>query len=316
MAGRRTVLSGLAGTNGEGEGMALGETIFVSDLLYGFCAGLPVCPFCCFFAQKLAMARFKIILEYEGTRYAGWQVQQGERTVQGAFFDACRQLFDNRKFEFYGAGRTDGGVHALQQVAHLDVDTDLSPQRIRFGLNDRLPYDINVLGCEPAHPRFHARYDATARSYLYLISHRRTAFGKANVWWVKDNLDLAKMREAAKCLTGMKDFASFTDKDAETTSTKVEVMWVDVLDQGDLTGIHIVGSHFLWKMVRRMTGVMVEAGRGKLSPGQIESFFGKRSDIPAKLTAPASGLYLEQIYYRYDAPKRGMDVMPHILRLG
>lgn len=261
------------------------------------------------------MARFKITLEYEGTRYAGWQVQQGERTVQGAFFDACRQLFDNRKFEFYGAGRTDGGVHALQQVAHLDVDTDLSAQRIRFGLNDRLPYDINVLDCETAHPKFHARYDATARSYLYLISHRRTAFGKANVWWVKDKLDLAKMREAAKQLTGMKDFASFTDKDAETTSTKVEVMWVDVLNQGDLTGIHIVGSHFLWKMVRRMVGVMVETGRGKLPPKQIETFFGKRSDIPAKLTAPASGLYLEQIYYQNHPPRRGMEVMPQILRL-
>jgi tRNA pseudouridine38-40 synthase len=271
-------------------------------------------PFCPFFAKK-RMARFKITLEYEGTRYAGWQVQQNERTVQGAFFDACRELFDNRKFEFYGAGRTDAGVHALCQVAHLDVDTDLSAERVRFGLNDRLPHDVNVLACETTHPKFHARYDASARSYLFLISHRRTAFGKANVWWVKDKLDLGKMREAAKHLTGMKDFASFTDKNAETTSTKVEVMWVDIHAQGDLTGIHIVGSHFLWKMVRRMVGVLVEVGRGKMQPSQVPSLFGNRSDIPAKLTAPSSGLFLENVYYNNQAPKRGAEIVPQILRL-
>lgn len=261
------------------------------------------------------MARFKITLEYEGTRYAGWQVQQNERSVQGAFFDACRQLFDNQKFEFYGAGRTDGGVHALMQVAHLDVPTNLTPEKVKFGLNDRLPYDINVLTVEKASPQFHARFDATARGYLFLISHRRTAFGKANVWWVKDKLDLAKMQQAAKYLVGLKDFASFTDKDAESASTKVEVMWVDIHAQGDLTGIHIVGSHFLWKMVRRMVGVLVEVGRGKLSPEQIPLFFEKRSEIPAKLTAPASGLYLENVCYNNQPPRRGIQVVPQILRL-
>lgn len=261
------------------------------------------------------MARFKITLEYDGTRYAGWQLQRGEKTVQGAFFDACKLLFPNKKFEFYGAGRTDAGVHALEQIAHLDVQTDLSPQRIQYGLNDKLPHDINVLLVEPASPKFHARYDATARSYIYLISHRRSAFGKGNIWWVKDELSIEKMNRAAQQLQGFKDFKSFTDKNAETESTKVDVHWVDVLPVGDLTAIHVVGSHFLWKMVRRMVGVLVEAGRGKLTPEEIEQFFNGRSEVPARLTAPPSGLYLEQVYYNKEQPKRGKTLVPQILRL-
>ncbi len=261
------------------------------------------------------MARFKITLEYDGTRYAGWQLQKGEKTVQGAFFDACKLLFPNKKFEFYGAGRTDAGVHALEQTAHLEVDTDLSLQRIQYGLNDKLPYDINVLLVEQAAQKFHARYDATARSYIYLISHRRSAFGKGNIWWVKDALSIEKMNRAAQQLQGFKDYQSFTDKNAETESTKVEVMWVDILPVGDLTAIHVVGSHFLWKMVRRMVGVIVEAGRGNLNGSEIEQFFSGRNEVPARLTAPPSGLYLEKVYYNKEQPRRGKSLVPQILRL-
>lgn len=261
------------------------------------------------------MARFKITLEYDGSRYAGWQLQKGEKTIQGACFDACKELFTGKKFEFYGSGRTDAGVHALEQVAHLDVDTELTPQRIQFGLNDHLPYDINILLVEPASPRFHARYDATARSYIYLISHRRTAFGKGNVWWIKDALSIEKMNRAAQLLHGFKDFQSFTDPNAETESTKVEIKWVDVLPMGDLTAIHVVGSHFLWKMVRRMVGVVVEAGRGRLQPKEIEGLFAAHSPIAAKLTAPPSGLYLDRVYYQKELPARGREIVPQILRL-
>jgi tRNA pseudouridine38-40 synthase len=261
------------------------------------------------------MARFKLTIEYDGTRYNGWQVQKGEKTIQGAFFDACKALFGNQKFEFYGSGRTDGGVHAFAQVAHLDVETRLSPEKIKFGLNDKLPHDIAVLSVETAHPKFHARYDATARSYIYLISHRRSAFGKPFAWWIKDVLNHQKMEEAAKALTGFKDFKSFTDKDAETTSTKVELMWIDIHRMEDITAIHIVGSHFLWKMVRRLTGVLVEAGRGKLSIAQIEGMFEKHSGIPAKLTAPSAGLYLDKVYFNNETPHRGRQVVPFLLRL-
>ena len=225
-------------------------------------------------------------------------MQKGGKTIQGELIDACRELFKDSEVDLFGAGRTDGGVHAIGQVAHLGVETDLLPLKIKYGINDRLPSDICVKNVEEAHPKFHARHDANARSYVYQISRRRTAFGKKYVWWIKDQLDVSLMNEAAKNFTGLKDYRYFTDEDAEQTSTKVEILHAAVAEFGDMIVFHVVGSHFLWKQVRRMTGVLVEAGRGKLSPAEVASFFRIKTDIPAKLTAPPSGLFLERVYYR------------------
>jgi len=203
-----------------------------------------------------------------------------------------------KEIDLFGAGRTDGGVHASGQVAHLGVETDLAPLKIKYGINDRLPPDICIINVEEAHPKFHARHDANARSYIYQISRRRTAFGKKYVWWIKDRLDVDLMNEAAAHFPGMKDYRYFTDESQEQSSTKVEILHAKVNDFGDMLVFHVVGSHFLWKQVRRMTGVLVEVGRGKLPPGDVASFFRLRSDIPAKLTAPPSGLFLERIYYK------------------
>lgn len=133
------------------------------------------------------MSRFRLYIEYEGTRYSGWQIQQNARTVQGEISAAVKSIFKTGNFELYGSGRTDAGVHALLQTAHLDVKTMLAPEIIRMKLNDELPADINILEAEKAPASFHARHDAIARSYLYQISRRRTAFGKRYVWWIKTN---------------------------------------------------------------------------------------------------------------------------------
>jgi tRNA pseudouridine38-40 synthase len=244
------------------------------------------------------MPRFKLTIEYEGTRYSGWQMQKGGKTIQGEILDACRDLFENKVIDLYGAGRTDSGVHATGQVAHLDVDTDLPALRIKYGINDRLPPDICILDVEPADSKFHARHNAVARSYIYQISRRRTAFGKKFVWWIKDDLSAELMKKAAKQFVGLKDFRNFTDPQQEQGSTKAEVLNARVKEFGDLLIFHVIGSHFLWKQVRRMTGVLVEVGRGKLSPADVTSFFKGTADIPAKLTAPPSGLFLEKVYYR------------------
>jgi tRNA pseudouridine38-40 synthase len=244
------------------------------------------------------MSKFKLTIEYEGTRYSGWQMQKGGKTIQGEILDASRELFGTEKLDIAGAGRTDGGVHALGQVAHLEVDTDLVPLKIKYGINDRLPPDISIINIEEAHPKFHARFDANARSYIYQISRRRTAFGKKIVWWIKDPLDINLMNEAAKHFPGLKDYRYFTDEEGEQSSTKVEILNAKVIDFGDMLVFHIVGSHFLWKQVRRMTGVLVEVGRGKLSPADVATFFKIKTDIPAKLTAPPSGLFLEKVYYK------------------
>ncbi len=243
------------------------------------------------------MARFKVFLEYEGTRYSGWQIQKNARTVQGEITAALRDVLQSTEFEFYGSGRTDAGVHALMQVAHLEAKTMLAPEILRMKLNDILPADINVLEIEKTTKEFHARHDATSRSYLYQISRRRTAFGKRYVWWVKDKLDFEDMQKASRLFVGMKDFQSFTADDPEEKSTKVEIEGIELAESGGLILIRIVGSHFIWKMVRQIVGVLVEAGRGKLGIGEIQAMFAKRSTAPARLTAPPSGLFLESVEY-------------------
>jgi len=258
------------------------------------------------------MARFKLTIEYEGTRFSGWQVQKNARTVQGEINAAIGKVFGTHNFEFYGSGRTDAGVHALQQAAHLDIKTTLAPEIIRLKLNDELPADINIIEVEKAHPDFHARHDALARSYLYQISRRRTAFGKKFVWWVKDPLDIVKMRQTAELFQGLKDFQSFTADDPEEKSTKVHVNSIDVQQSGDLILIRIVGSHFIWKMVRQIIGVLAEVGRGAMPINDVKKFLHTKSDTPAKMTAPPSGLFLERVYYKGDVWLKELKPMMEI----
>ncbi|HKB86660.1 MAG TPA: tRNA pseudouridine(38-40) synthase TruA [Ignavibacteriaceae bacterium] len=249
------------------------------------------------------MARFKLFIEYDGTRYSGWQKQPGQtstRTIQGALYKAAEEIFKNENVDIQGSGRTDSGVHALSQIAHLDVRTMLAPEIIRMKLNDALPYDINILEVEKTHPKFHARHDAVKRSYIYRISTKRTAFGKNFVWWVKDKLDFDAMKKAAEQFKGMHDFSSFSDQDPKDKSTKVLVDDVQVVKEGDIILIRITGSHFLWKMVRRMVGILVEVGRRKMTGADIKIFLITRSKEPAQYTAPPSGLFLEQVYYKGD----------------
>ena len=246
--------------------------------------------------------KFKLFVEYEGTRYSGWQVQQNARTVQGEIMAACHTLFQTADFEVYGSGRTDAGVHALEQIAHLSVKTMLAPHIIRMKLNYELPADINIIGVEKAPRDWHARHDAVARTYLYQISRRRTALGKRFVWWIKDDLDLALMQEAANLFVGMKDVRSFTADDPEEKSTKVHIEQLSLVPCGDLILIRVGGSHFLWKLVRQIVGVLAEVGRGKLSLNDVRHFLSSDSDAPAKFTAPPSGLFLEKVHYKNDPP--------------
>ncbi len=248
-------------------------------------------PSCC---------RYRLTIEYDGTGYSGWQVQKNARSIQGALIDAARRLFDGA-VEIQGAGRTDAGVHALAQVAHLEAPHRLPPKKILEGLNDLLPAPINVLRVEEAPEGFHARHSARAKSYLYLISRRRTAFGKRYVWWVKDPLDPERMRAAAAVFKGFHDFGSFADKRIDKhLSTEVQIDRTDLEIRGDLIVFRIVGSHFLWKMIRRVVGILIEAGRGNLSTAGIEELLVHASGLPARFTAPPSGLFLAQVLYEGD----------------
>ncbi len=243
------------------------------------------------------MARFKLYIEYEGTRYSGWQMQKNAKTIQGKLYEAGENVFKKERFDLYGSGRTDGGVHALCQVAHLEVKTMLAPEIIRLKINDELPSDINIIEVVKAQPKFHARYDAKNRSYLYQISRRRSAFGKLYTWWIKDQLNFSAMNKAARQFVGMHDFTSFAERDDEEKSTKVLISDVQLKEEGDLILFRVTGSHFLWKQVRRMVGVLAEIGRGNLKEADLKNFLETKSSEPSKYTAPPSGLFLEKVYY-------------------
>jgi tRNA pseudouridine38-40 synthase len=246
------------------------------------------------------MPRFKLTLEYAGTRYSGWQKQKNARTVQGELERAIAETLGSDDFECQGSGRTDAGVHALMQVAHLEARLTTPPEMFRRALNDTLPTDLNVLSVVKAHPRFHARHAAVARSYLYQVAKRRTAFAKPFVWWVKEPLKLDVMVDAAAHFEGMHDFRSFSDDDPDDKSTDVLVEEVAVAEHDALVLVRVGGSHFIWKMVRRMVGVLVEVGTGRLPPDAVSGLLREPSGLPARVTAPAAGLFLERVFYPGD----------------
>jgi tRNA pseudouridine38-40 synthase len=249
--------------------------------------------------------RYKLTIEYAGTRYSGWQKQKNARTVQGELEGAISETVREKNFEFMGSGRTDAGVHALRQIAHLDVRKPLPAETLRRGINDALPADIHVLAVDSVPHRFHARHGAVARSYLYQIARRRTAFAKQFVWWVKEPLDLSRMTDAASRFTGMHDYQAFSDDDPEEKSTDVLVDDVMIGEDGDLILVRVGGSHFIWKMVRRMVGVLVEVGKGEIEPDEVWTV-----EQPARLTAPAAGLFLERVFY--DGDQRQFPLRPAI----
>ena len=247
---------------------------------------------------------WRMDVEYEGTRYSGWQKQPHSRSIQGEIINAS-QNFLGTEVHINGSGRTDAGVHALRQVASLRVK--LGPKapsikQLHAGINADLPHDINILKIIPVPPAFHPRHDAVSRYYLYQIATRRTAFGKPFVWWVRDRLDVSEMALGLKLITGRHDFSSFSETQDNNTSTIVHVHTAEIGTVGGLILIRIGASHFLWKMVRRIVGTIVEIGRGRMTSANFLRMLQTSSNEAAALTAPPSGLFLEQVLYNNDPP--------------
>ena len=254
------------------------------------------------------MTTYKLLLEYDGSRYSGWQEQKNARTVMGELRRAATQVFHG-DVEMQGAGRTDAGVHALGQVAHIKVQRTVNdvPEVLLRRLNDLLPADIVVLDLVRAGRSFHARHDAITRSYIYQISIRKQAFTKKTVWWVKQPLNVRSMSRAAALLVGRHDFICFRAADAARPgeSTVVVVESAEIEAEGDIIQFRIEASHFLWRMVRRIVGCLVKVGTGELNEKDFARLIDGRTDPRldvAAWTAPASGLFLESVQYR---PGRG-----------
>ena len=250
------------------------------------------------------MKNWKLTLEYDGTKFSGWQDQPNARTIQGVLRKAAEEYL-TVAVEIQGAGRTDSGVHALAQVAHIKVRTTpkCHPEEFRRELNDRLPADVSVLTLEEATPKFHARHDAIGRVYQYQISTRKTAFAKRQVWWVKPRLDVEAMAAAAEHLAGRHDFVQFRQLDPlrPDESTIVVVDSAAIAEDGHLILIRVEASHFLWKMVRRLVGMLVKVGLREITPEDfrllVENKPRRKIEVAA-CTAPASGLFLAEVKYR------------------
>jgi tRNA pseudouridine38-40 synthase len=252
------------------------------------------------------MPTYRLTLEYEGTRYHGWQEQKNARSVSGELRRAVEEAGATVR-ELGGSGRTDAGVHALAQVAHLRLQSPIDSEPFRREVNDRLPADVHLLSLKPAADKFHSRHDAVSRTYLYQISRRRTALAKRWVWWVKRPLDEQRMAAAASLVIGRHDFRLFTEKPAEQPSTLVVVENVELATAGALILLRLTASHFLWKMVRRVVGTLVKVGAGELDRKAFEELIAAKTPksgkgLPAEWTAPPSGLFLERVLYSGDRP--------------
>lgn len=249
-------------------------------------------------SDKDKRRRYRLILEYDGTNFSGWQKQKDARTVQGDVLKAAVRVFGETPMDLQGCGRTDAGVHALEYVAHLEVTADMGLHDVAKNLNDTLPKDIAVKSVEAAGLRFHARHNCIARSYIYQLRTKKSAFGKRYDWWVQAGLDLTAMQHAALLMTGMHDFAAFAEKKELKRSTTVLIHKVKVFTENEILKIRVVGSHFLWHMVRRMVGILVEVGSHNITEETIQNILEGNSDIlPSHHTAPGAGLFFEKAFY-------------------
>jgi tRNA pseudouridine38-40 synthase len=249
---------------------------------------------------KTMPRRYMLIIEFDGTGFSGWQIQQDARTVQGDLLKAAARVFGTIPVDIQGCGRTDAGVHALAYVAHLEVVSDLAAEAVGQMLNETLPKDIVILKVKAVDLRFHARHSCRARSYIYQIRLRKSAFGKRYSWWIREELDLGLMQQVGAVMVGMHDYAAFAEKQELKKSTRVLVHSVRCHLEGDILTLRVVGSHFLWHMVRKMAALLVEIGSHRLRLEQVESMLSNPGERVFNQTAPAAGLFFERAFYDID----------------
>jgi len=239
----------------------------------------------------------KLILQYDGTDYCGWQVQQNQPTIQGLLLEILARL-EGRPIILHGAGRTDSGVHALHQVANFFSEKTLSCRQLKRAINANLPYDIRVIAVEEVDLSFHARYSARQKTYRYQIATGEVVspFEYRYLYHYPHPLDLTPMKIAAQSLVGTHDFAAFaTASDAETTIRTLTSLIIE--QTGDRIELQVAGNGFLRYMVRTIVGTLMEVGRGRLSAESINDILLGRSRSRAGQTAPAHGLTLLRVDY-------------------
>jgi tRNA pseudouridine38-40 synthase len=245
------------------------------------------------------MPRYKLTIEYDGTPFVGWQVQDNGLSVQGVLADAVL-AFAGERAAVGGAGRTDAGVHALGQVAHVDLAKNWPSDTVRDALNAHLrPYPIAVLVAERVAVDFDARFSAIRRHYRYRIVNRRAdlALDAQRAWRIPRPLDAAAMHDAAQRLTGRHDFTTFRSTECQAKSPVKTLDRLDVTREGDEVDVIAVARSFLHNQVRSMVGSLVHVGEGKWSADDLAAALAARDRAACGQVAPPQGLYLVRVEY-------------------
>jgi tRNA pseudouridine38-40 synthase len=244
--------------------------------------------------------RYKIVIAYDGTAYAGWQVQPGRRTIQGEIEHALQQITGSH-VRVESSGRTDRGVHARGQVAHFDLPSAMPPAKLLIGINSFLDDDIRIMRAAQAPSDFHARFSATGKEYRYFIRNEpvRDPFARAYAAWMYGTLDVPAMQQAAKVLEGRHDFAAFAANPKREVDGTVRCLYeLRVTQRSADIMIRAKGDGFLYKMVRSLAGFLIRVGRGELKPEMAHTILASKLRTARVPTAMPEGLFLWKVYYR------------------
>jgi len=245
------------------------------------------------------MPNFKITIEYDGSAYHGWQRQAADRTIQGEIENAL-MIMTGDSITVIGSGRTDAGVHALNQTSNFRCATSLTPEAFLKGLNSLLPEDIVITSCKVVPEKFHARYDVKSKVYHYRILNRLlpTAISRQYAWHIRKKLDLGAMKEALCCIIGSHDFKAFEGTGSPRVSTVRCILNADLIKTDhDYMVLKIEGDGFLKFMVRNIVGTLVDVGLGKITPDDFKQILISKDRNLAGITAPAHGLFLIEVKY-------------------
>lgn len=237
-------------------------------------------------------------MEYDGTNYAGWQRQTNGLSVQEVL-ERAFEAASGENVRVHGAGRTDAGVHAMAQVAHVDTQCSIPPEKICYALNMQLPPDIRVKSSEQVNDSFHARFDAKGKHYRYSIvnADHAPAIYRHTAAFVRGSLEVAAMSEAAAYILGTKDYASFCASGSEVKDTVRTVYSLEITQEEPFIHIDIKGSGFLYHMVRIIAGTLIEIGQLKRTPVSMKDIIESKNRERSGVTAPAKGLMLMRVYY-------------------
>jgi tRNA pseudouridine38-40 synthase len=241
------------------------------------------------------LGNYKLIIQYDGTNYAGWQIQENAVTVQERIKVAI-EILTKEKVNLIGSGRTDTGVHAMGQVANFKIEDKLDIYRFKHSLNAILPKDISIVHIEETSETFHSRFDAKKRSYIYLISKIKSPFYYPYSWYYYEQLDMPKLKRHSELLVGEFDFTSFSRKNTETENKVCEIFQINWREKKELIIFYIEANRFLHGMVRTIVGTLLKLHRQESSKKLTEILDSKNRETAGE-AAPAQGLFLYKVKY-------------------